>query len=137
MFTSYTYNCTNQLQDLVDSVTNGNYPPFNLIKLDDEYQRLEIAVAGFTKDEIKVQTKKGQLIITGEKENDEEIQYIQKGISSRKFIRKFNLSKNAKIKSVFIKNGLLKIDLFVEIPESEKTKDYKIGYTEKEFLKEG
>lgn len=136
MFT-YTYSTKNHpFHDLLDNVSNGNYPPYNLIRYGEEEQRLEIAVAGFTKDDIKVQTKKGLLIVTGEKSEDDDREYIEKGISSRKFIRKWKLSKNAKVKSVKMKNGLLSIDIHVEIPESEKTKDFEIGYTDTEFLQD-
>jgi len=131
----------NRLDSLIsESRIQGNYPPFNHVKVDDETHRLEIAVSGFTKNELKVTTKNGLLTVTGEKAGDDKTEYLHKGISSRKFIRSWKLAPEAKIEKVSLKRGILSIDVFTEIPESLKTKDYEINAKadsdSKEFLQD-
>jgi len=127
----------NRFDSLIsESRIQGNYPPFNHIKVDDETHRLEIAVSGFNKDELKVTTKNGLLTVTGEKSSEDDAEYLHKGISSRKFFRTWKLAPEAKIEKVRLKRGILSIDVFTEIPESLKTKDYEINSETTEDSKE-
>jgi molecular chaperone IbpA len=90
-----------------NSKTDGNYPPHNVIRLDDQHHVVEIAVAGFAEDEIDVELKDSALTIRGEQaKKDNEIEYLHKGISTRSFERTFRLADNTQVKGATVKNGI-------------------------------
>lgn len=98
-----------------------NYPPYNIIKLDNNSYSLEFAVAGFDLDEIDVSVEGNKLTIIGDKiERNEEVNYIYKGISTRSFKRTIPLGDHIMVKDAVIKNGMLTIHLEREIPEAMK-----------------
>ena len=98
-----------------------NYPPYNLIKLDDERQQLQLALAGFDKEDITVAVEKKVLNISVQKAtNEEDIDFVFKGISSRTFSRNWQLSEDTIIDEVTFVNGLLSVTLRREIPEESR-----------------
>ena len=98
-----------------------NYPPYNLIKLDDERQQLQLALAGFDKEDITVAVEKKVLNISVQKATDEEsIDFVYKGISARTFSRNWQLSEDTIIDEVTFVNGLLSVTLRREIPEESR-----------------
>ncbi len=116
----------------VEHSNNGNYPPYNIIAVDDDHYRLEVAVAGFDKDEILVTVDNGQLLIASHivdveeaKEVNEET-YLHKGISARHFQRQFTLSDHVEVTNAEVINGVLKVELERNIPESLKPKTIKV-----------
>lgn len=112
-----------------EHVNSGNYPPYNIIKVTDDQYEIEVAVAGFNKDEITVTTHDGQLIIAGEhveQEETEEKNYLHKGISARSFERTFALADHVEVKNASVDNGVLKIELEREVPESLKPKQIEV-----------
>ena len=118
------------LNRIEHSSSTTNYPPYNIIKIDDDNYKIEVAVAGFTKGEIDVQTHDGQLIIKGEKEDQEvlDINYLHSGIGNRKFLRTFELSDYVEVASAEVKDGILTVDLERHVPESMKPKTIDINY---------
>ena len=106
----------------------SNYPPYNIVKSDDDNYTIELAIAGFGQGDIDIQVKEGELIIKGEKSEDEESQYLHHGIGTRKFTRTFNLSEYVEVKSADVENGILKIALERNIPEAMKPKSIAINY---------
>ena len=112
------------------STTSTNYPPYNIIKIDDDNYKIEVAVAGFTKGEIDVQTHDGQLIITGDKQAQEveDGNYLHNGISNRKFLRTFELSDYVEVASAEVKDGILSVQLERNVPDSMKPKTIDINY---------
>jgi molecular chaperone IbpA len=114
--------------------TQENYPPFDLIKAGDNEYRIELAVAGFKRDELDITSQQNQLIVTGRK-NDEDGQagsdYIYRGIATRSFERRFALADHIQVRGADIKDGLLSIELVREIPEAMKPKKIGIGGAEK------
>lgn len=103
------------------SSSQQNYPPYNIIKLDDNQYALEIAVAGFSLDEIDVGVEGNILVISGTKENKlDEVTYLYKGISNRSFTRSISLGDHIIVKDAVINNGMLTIKLEREIPEAMK-----------------
>ena len=106
----------------------SNYPPYNIIKQDDDNYTIEVAVAGFGQGDIDIQVKEGELIITGAKSVDEESQYLHQGIGTRKFTRTFNLSEYVEVKSADCVNGVLSIVLERNIPDAMKPKSIAINY---------
>ena len=113
-----------------NSRTDGNYPPHNVVKLDDTHFVIELAVAGFAEDEIDVELKENVLTVKGERaKKDEEIEYLHKGISARNFTRTFNLAENVEVRAATVTNGVLAIALEHVVPEEKKAKKIAITYT--------
>lgn len=102
--------------------TTLNYPPHNLIKEDDENFVLEFAVAGFGKDDIKVSVENGVLTVSAEKADQDDKNYVYKGIATRKFLRSFNLPEYFEVGVASYQDGILSIDLFKDVPEEKKPK---------------
>jgi len=114
------------------SNTSTNYPPYNIIKYDNNNFALEVAVAGFQLDEIDVDVEGNNLTVTGEKSaNKEEVNYIYKGISTRSFKRTIPLGDHVIVKDAVIKNGMLIINLEREIPEALKPRKIAITSADK------
>ena len=110
------------------SATPGqdNYPPHNIVKLDDEHFSIEMAVAGFSKDDVEVVLKDGTLTISGSKTEDER-NYAHKGISSRKFSKSFRLAEYVVVDDADLANGVLVVNLRVDIPEEKRPQKIKIN----------
>ena len=105
--------------------TTTNYPPYNLIHVNNVESVLEIALAGFSKKELKVYTEYGKLIIEGQKEIKEtKSEYVHQGLAQRSFTREWTLSDDVKIRDVQFKDGLLTVNLGKIVPEYYTRKDY-------------
>jgi molecular chaperone IbpA len=103
------------------------YPPYNIREIDEDTRVLELALAGFSKDEIKVELENRQLTITGEKaKTDEEVKYIHKGIATRKFTKSVTLWEYWEVESADYNDGVLYVVLKREIPEEKKPRQIKI-----------
>lgn len=106
-----------------DSTTN--YPPYNLVQINNVDSRLEIALAGFSKDEVKVYTEYGKIIVEGKKEKtEEESEYLHRGLAQRSFQRAWALSEDITVKDVNFADGLLTIKLGKIVPEHHARKDF-------------
>ena len=110
-----------------------------MVKIDEEKFLIELAVAGFTEDNINIDLKDGILKVKGEVENDER-EYAYKGISSRKFEKSFRLSEFVVIDGANLKNGILVVNARVEVPEERRPRKIEIGSagasTKKRFIQE-
>jgi molecular chaperone IbpA len=105
--------------------TTSNYPPYNLVSVNNVESRLEIALAGFKKKEVYVYTQDGKLFIEGQKEDKEtETNYMHKGLAQRSFTRAWTLSDDTEVRSVDFEDGLLSIVLGKVVPEAHKRKDW-------------
>jgi molecular chaperone IbpA len=105
--------------------TTSNYPPYNLVQLSNVESRLEIALAGFRKEEVNVYTEYGKLFVEGQKEDKEtETSYVHKGLAQRSFKRAWTLSDDTEVKEVTFDNGLLAIQLGKIVPEHHARRDY-------------
>jgi molecular chaperone IbpA len=103
-----------------------NYPPYDLIRLDDDTYQLSLAVAGFTKDDIDVSVDNETLIIKGEIAEVNDAEVVHKGIAGRKFTRTFALGEYMEVTDAEMSNGMLHIDIVRIIPEDKKPKAIKI-----------
>lgn len=113
-----------------NSKANGNYPPHNVVKLDDNHYVIELAVAGFKEDEIDVELKDNVLTVKGEQtKTDNVIEYLHKGISTGNFVRTFPLAENVEVRAATVTNGILAIALEHVVPEEKKAKKIAITYT--------
>ena len=101
-----------------------SYPPYNIVHVNNVESRLEIALAGFKKKEIKVYTEYGKLVVEGTKESKEEEEYLHRGLASRSFRREWSLSDDIEVKNVTFADGLLLATLVKIIPEHHARKDY-------------
>ena len=109
----------------VSSATN--YPPYNVIKVDEDNFVVELAVAGFSKTDIDVSTADGKLTVRGElKTEDNDSKFIHRGIAARKFTREWALGEYMEVKAAELKDGMLKIDIVRILPEEKKPKTIKI-----------
>ena len=120
-----------RLFDLLENSSLGqgseNYPPFDLIRVDDNHYRINLAVAGFSRDEIDITAQQNQLIVSGKRSDDEGIDYIHRGIANRQFERKFGLADFVKVAEADLKDGLLSVELVREIPEAMRPRKVAIG----------
>jgi len=107
---------------------SDNYPPHNVVKLDDTHYVIEVAVAGFAEDEIDVELKENVLSVKGEQAKREEVEYLHKGISARNFTRTFPLAEHIEVRGATVKNGILAIALEQIVPEEDKPKKIAITF---------
>ena len=105
----------------------GGYPPYNIVQLNENDYVISIAVAGFSMDNLEVTQDKNVLKVEGKApENDEEVNYLHKGIGGRNFRREFALAEHVYVKSAGLENGLLNIHVVREVPEELQPKTIKI-----------
>ena len=121
------------LDDYFDRFFNSdfpqsNYPPYNLIQLNNHESKLEIALAGFKKDELKVYTEFGKLYVEGKKEEPEvDGEFVYKGLAQRSFERVWTVSDDTKVGSVKFEDGLLTVELNKIVPKHHARKA--VSYT--------
>jgi molecular chaperone IbpA len=110
---------------------NTNYPPYNIVKIDETKYSISIAAAGFSENEIQITHHGDKLIIKGEKDNSEssDSEFLHRGISTRPFTRTFILSENATPNSAKFENGLLHVEIEQIIPEEQKPRSIPIKKT--------
>ena len=105
--------------------TNSNYPPYNLVQVNNVESRLEIALAGFKKDEVKVYTEFGKLSVEGKKkESKDDGEFVYKGLAQRSFTRQWTLADDTEVRSVSFDDGLLVVELGKIVPDHHARKDY-------------
>ena len=103
----------------------SNYPPYNLVQLNNHESKLEIALAGFKKDELKVYTEFGKLYVEGRKEESKDDgTFVHKGLAQRSFERVWTITDDTEIGSVKFEDGLLTVELKKIVPEHHARKDY-------------
>ena len=112
----------------------GNFPPHNIIKLDENKYAVELAVAGFSKDEIDIQVQENTLTIKGEKiEGTPNLEYLHRGIGTRSFTKSITIADTIEVKGAEYKDGILRIGLENIVPEHKKPRKIEIGNELKTF----
>ena len=96
------------------------YPPHNVVKIDDDSFLVELAVAGFSIEDLNIETVENSLVVTGEHAEDDAREYTHKGISTRRFTRKFTLAEYVNVGEASLANGILSIALERVIPDVKK-----------------
>lgn len=116
------------LLESVSTVDSGNgYPPYNIEKTSDDAYRISIAVAGFTEDELSIEAKEHQLVISGKKAAEEDGRtFLHRGIATRAFEKRFQLADHVRAVGATTENGLLHVDLVREVPEALKPRRIEI-----------
>ena len=108
-----------------DLDTTSNYPPYNIVQVNNVESRLEIALAGFKKKEVKVYTEFGKLYVEGKKEESKDAgEFIHKGLAQRSFQRVWTISDDTEVRSVKFEDGLLTVELGKIVPEHHSRKEY-------------
>ena len=102
------------------------YPPYDLLKLDEDTYRLSVAVAGFTKDDVDVSVDNGTLVIKGEIVEVTDAEVVHKGIATRKFTRSFALGEYMEVTGADLKDGMLHVSIDRVVPEEKKPKSIKV-----------
>lgn len=105
---------------------SDHYPPHNIIKDEDMKYRIEIATAGFKEEELSVELKDGILEVNGD-HTPRGLEFIHKGISTRKFHRSFRLSEYTQVTGASLENGILAIHLEVVLPDEKKPRKIAIN----------
>ena len=115
---------------LVDYTNNNmnstGFPPYNIKKVGDYGYEIEMALAGFGKEDIEVEVANGVLTIRSVKDNSDEPEVLHRGISYRKFNRRFTLADDIVVRDAKLENGLLSVELEQVVPEEMKPKLIKI-----------
>ena len=130
--------------DYVAKHSSDNYPPHNILRTGDHDYLIELAVAGFSKDELNIEVKDRTLTVRGEHVSKGR-EYIHRGISTKKFKRTFRLSEHVKVNGADLVDGVLSVELKYEVPEELRPRKIEIGHYEeltndtdtKQLLQEG
>ena len=104
-----------------------NYPPYDIIKQDEETFIIEFALSGFSKDDLNITVKENHLTIEGDYIRGEDLEYLHKGIAKRSFTRDFVLADTLNVEDVTFSEGILKIVIKQIVPEEQKPKKIKIN----------
>ncbi|MFC5389960.1 MULTISPECIES: Hsp20 family protein [Brevundimonas] len=120
-----------QLESAARSSQENGWPPYNIETTGENAYRIEIAVAGFSPDELNIEAKENSLTVTGKKaaNDDASVQktYLHRGLAERDFERRFQLADYVVVKGADLSNGLLTIDLQRELPEALKPRRIEIA----------
>ena len=122
-----------RLAAILDQVTSADvaqntYPPYNIEKTGENAYRITLAVAGFGDDELSIEAKDGQLVVSGRKaETEEKATVLHRGIATRAFERRFQLADHVRAVDAVTENGLLHVDLVREVPEALKPRKIEIS----------
>lgn len=107
--------------------TNEGYPPYDIVRKGEDQFQINIAVAGFSPDEISITAEANLLTVAGKKHDKPEAEYLYQGISARSFERHFNLADYIEVEDAAFENGLLHINLVRRIPDKMKPRKISIG----------
>ena len=108
-----------------DLDTSSNYPPYNIVQVNNVESRLEIALAGFKKNEVRVYTEFGKLYVEGKKEESKDVgEFVHRGLANRNFTRVWSLTDDTEIRDVRFNDGLLVVELGKIVPDHHARKDY-------------
>ena len=107
---------------------DGKYPPYDIVKIGENIYSIEIAVAGFTKEEIRIEVKENNLTITGDaSDRYANSNYVHNGIAKRVFERKFVLNDTVEVEIADLTNGVLRIQLKHNIPEDKRPRQITVN----------
>lgn len=115
---------------LTESAARSGYPPYNVIKRDDDHYAIELAVSGFGESDLEVSVANGVLTVAGDtqKEAQPEIQYLHRGLSHRRFRREFPLVEYMEVISASVTNGILTIELERRLPDALKPRTVEVTF---------
>lgn len=110
-----------EFEKMFSTTKLATYPPYNIIKEDDTHYTIEVAVSGFKRQDIEVETAGNKLYVNGAVQSaTTDIEYLHRGIGTRDFSHKFTIADNVVVKEADLVDGLLKIRLVNILPEEQK-----------------
>ena len=112
------------LNRFFNETTQQNYPPYNIIHVNNVESRLEIALAGFKKKEVKVYTEYGKLVVEGNKDKKNDVDYAHQGLAQRSFNRSWAISDDTEVRDVKFEDGLLTVTVGKIVPEHHARKNW-------------
>ena len=112
--------------NMLTELSREKFPPTDIIKHGDNTFSIQMPLAGYKKDNINVSQERSVLTVEGEYKGNKDTQYLMHGITKRKFSRLFPLAEHIEVKDVEMEDGMLKINLFRDLPEDEKPKEFDI-----------
>lgn len=120
------------LESVLDTAVHGNknqtsYPPYNIEVVNEDRYRITMAIAGFKQEDVEITSAQNRLTIIGQQQNDEDTNYLHRGIAARNFERSFQLADHVKIIDASLQDGLLHIELERELPETLKPRKIQIN----------
>jgi len=115
------------LLDETQHTVEEHYPPYNIERLGEDHYQISLALAGFSPDEIAITAEQNVLTVEGRKADEDKRDYLYRGISAKGFKRQFNLADYVQVKTAAFDNGLLRIELVRELPETMKPRQIPIG----------
>lgn len=115
-----------ELARVEHNMAKTNYPPYNIVRLSDTEFEIQMAVAGFSPDELEVETREGHLTVTGKKKEGAQGEYLYRGISNRNFVRTLALAENIEVRGATVSDGMLYIHLERIIPEAMRPRKIEI-----------
>ncbi len=131
-----------RMANLIDAASQASanvpsYPPYNVARLDEDSYRIDLAVAGFTEENLEIETHENVLTITGTNSSDsanDEVEYLHRGIAERGFERRFQLADHVFVRGAELNNGLLTLTLQREIPEALKPRRIEISQSDQKLI---
>ena len=117
-----------RLMNNIDSASQSNYPPYNIVQVDENEYFIEMAVAGLDEEDLEITQDQNTLTIAGKIEVREDLNYLHKGIAGRSFRREFTLADHVEVTTADLKKGILVIKLKRELPVAMKPKTIAIGH---------
>lgn len=115
------------LDEMDQLLTRPSYPPYNILKISDTQYEIEIAVAGFKREDLNVELLEGKLYVTGSHGDTDTREYFHKGIAARNFSLSYTLADTVVIKSAKAEDGILRITLENIIPEEKRSRKIDIS----------
>jgi molecular chaperone IbpA len=115
-----------RMANVHNAASRQSYPPYDVLKLDEDTFQVSLAVAGFSKEDIQVTVEDGTLKVSGEIVEVTDAEVLHKGIAARKFTRSFALGEYMEVSTASLENGMLIIKVVREVPEEKKPKTIKI-----------
>ncbi len=119
----------NLLENAQRARSTNDWPPYDIVKTDDDTYRISIAVAGFSQDDLDITFQSNLLTVTGKKQEVPADGYLHRGIAGRPFEHRFELADHVRVNGAELNNGLLSIELVREIPEAMKPRKISIEAT--------
>jgi molecular chaperone IbpA len=119
----------NLLENAQRARSTNDWPPYDIVKSDDDTYRISIAVAGFAQDDLDITFQSNLLTVTGKKQEAPSDGYLHRGIAGRPFEHRFELADHVRVNGAELNNGLLSIELVREIPEALKPRKISIQRT--------
>ncbi|RUM95259.1 Hsp20 family protein [Pseudaminobacter arsenicus] len=107
--------------------TIDNWPPYDIARTGEDDYRITMAVAGFSQDELSITQEQNMLVVSGQKSGEDTGEYLHRGIAGRPFERRFQLADHVKVTGAGLENGLLTVDLKLELPEEMKPRRIEIS----------